>query len=233
MGRTQWRVPPGGHCWCRRAGSRPCCWWCCSASSCSGLLAYRTYQAKPPLPDRVVDPQRRVLYTGEDIERGTGGLPQQRPDGVRLGLRARRLPRARLHRRLPAARRPTSSGGATAARGSDRAARRTIEDFRTNRYDERTGTLKLTAPQAEAHRRLVAPLLALLLRAHVQARPAPERDHRPRRARRADGLLRLDRLGRRRGAARPQLLLHEQLAARAARRQQADGERDRVERCFR
>ena len=28
---------------------------------------------------------------------------------------------------------------------SDSAARRTIEDFRTNRYDERTGTLTLTA----------------------------------------------------------------------------------------
>ena len=38
---------------------------------------------------------------------------------------------------------------------SDRAAQRTIEDFRTNRYDEDTGTLTLTAPQAAAHRRLV------------------------------------------------------------------------------
>ena len=39
---------------------------------------------------------------------------------------------------------------------SDRARRRTIEDFRTNRYDKRTGVLELTEPQAEAHRRLVA-----------------------------------------------------------------------------
>jgi hypothetical protein len=39
--------------------------------------------------------------------------------------------------------------------GSDRAAQRTIEDFRTNRYDERTRTATLTVPQAEAHRRLV------------------------------------------------------------------------------
>ena len=29
-----------------------------------GLLAYRTYQAKPPTPQRVVDPQGEVLYTG-------------------------------------------------------------------------------------------------------------------------------------------------------------------------
>ena len=42
-----------------------------------------------------------------------------------------------------------------------------------------TGTLRLTAPQAEAHRRLVALLLALLLRAHDQARAAPQGDHRP------------------------------------------------------
>ena len=38
---------------------------------------------------------------------------------------------------------------------SDSAVRRTVEDFRTNRYDERTGTLTLTAAQAAAHRRLV------------------------------------------------------------------------------
>ena len=44
-----------------------------------------------------------------------------------------------------------SYGGAE----SDSAARRTAEDFRTNRYDEGSGTLRLTAPQAEAHRRLV------------------------------------------------------------------------------
>src|ERR1051325_1604183 len=35
-----------------------------------GLLAYRTYQAKPPIPERVVDPSGAVLYTARDIERG-------------------------------------------------------------------------------------------------------------------------------------------------------------------
>ena len=29
-----------------------------------GLLAYRTYQAKPPIPERVVAPGGEVLYTG-------------------------------------------------------------------------------------------------------------------------------------------------------------------------
>ena len=30
-----------------------------------GLLAYRTYMAKPPTPQRVVDPQGTVLYTAQ------------------------------------------------------------------------------------------------------------------------------------------------------------------------
>jgi nitric oxide reductase subunit B len=35
-----------------------------------GLLAYRTYQDKPRLPARVVDPAGRVLYTGAQISHG-------------------------------------------------------------------------------------------------------------------------------------------------------------------
>jgi hypothetical protein len=35
-----------------------------------GLLAYRTYQAHPPVPDRVVDENGGVLFTGRDISRG-------------------------------------------------------------------------------------------------------------------------------------------------------------------
>jgi nitrate/nitrite transporter NarK len=35
-----------------------------------GLLAYRTYQAKPPIPERVVDPAGELLYTERDVERG-------------------------------------------------------------------------------------------------------------------------------------------------------------------
>jgi nitric oxide reductase subunit B len=35
-----------------------------------GLLAYRTYQAKPPLPQRVVDPAGATLYTARDITAG-------------------------------------------------------------------------------------------------------------------------------------------------------------------
>src|SRR5215212_2335035 len=35
-----------------------------------GLLAYRTYQAKPPVPTRAVDPQGRVLYTAAHVSHG-------------------------------------------------------------------------------------------------------------------------------------------------------------------
>jgi nitric oxide reductase subunit B len=34
------------------------------------LLAYRTYQSDPPIPDKVVDPSGRVLFTGNDIRAG-------------------------------------------------------------------------------------------------------------------------------------------------------------------
>src|SRR3954454_14235724 len=120
-----------------------------------GLLAYRTYQAKPPVPQRVVDPAGRVLYTSSDVSHGqkvflNNGLMEYGSafgHGAYLGpdFTADYLRRAsdfvlRAY------------GGAR----SDTAAQRTIRDFRTNRYDKRTGVLRLSAPQAAAHRRLVA-----------------------------------------------------------------------------
>ena len=102
-----------------------------------GLLAYRTYMAQPPMPVRVVDPDGEVLYTGEDVSRGQqvflhNGLMEYGSvfgHGAYLGpdftadylRRSSDLVTARLRRRE-----------------SDAAARRTIEDFRTNRYDEDT-----------------------------------------------------------------------------------------------
>jgi nitric oxide reductase subunit B len=119
-----------------------------------GLLAYRTYDAKPPIPTRVLDEAGRTLYTAADVQAGQqvflhNGLMEYGSvfgHGAYLGpdftadylRRASDLVRA-------------AYGGAR----SDSATRRTIEDFRTNRYDERTGTLTLTAAQAQAHRRLV------------------------------------------------------------------------------
>ena len=51
-------------------------------------------QSDPPIPDQAVDPRGTRLH-GRRHPRGPAGLPPQRPDGVRLDLRARRVPRAR------------------------------------------------------------------------------------------------------------------------------------------
>jgi nitric oxide reductase subunit B len=37
-----------------------------------GLLAYRAYSGQPPIPDRVVDPQGNVVFSGEDVMAGQG-----------------------------------------------------------------------------------------------------------------------------------------------------------------
>jgi len=120
-----------------------------------GYLAYRTYDAKPPIPDRVVDPAGQVLYTEADIQDGQqvflhNGLMEY---GSVYGHGAYLGPDYTadyLRRSSDLVRR--SHGG----RQSDRAREQTVRDFRTNRYDERTGMLQLTAAQADAHRRLVA-----------------------------------------------------------------------------
>src|SRR3954462_6905588 len=120
-----------------------------------GLLAYRTYTSHPPVPRSVVDQQGRVVFTGRDVSQGqkvflNNGLMEYGSafgHGAYLGpdFTADYLRRAsdfvlRAY------------GGARSAP----AAQRTIRDFRTNRYDKRSGVLRLSAPQAAAHRRLVA-----------------------------------------------------------------------------
>ena len=118
-----------------------------------GLLAYRTYTGQPPIPERVVDPEGNVVYTGEDVTAGQevflrNGIMEYGSifgHGAYLGpdFTADYLRRAALSVR-------DSYGG----EGSDRAAASTIEDFKENRYDPETGTLELTAPQAAAFEEL-------------------------------------------------------------------------------
>ena len=101
-----------------------------------GLLAYRTYVAQPPVPDRVLDARGGVLYTGEDISKGQqvflhNGLMEY---GSAFGHGAYLGPDYTadyLRRSSDIVRR--AYGGPR----SDAAARRTIADLRTNRYDER------------------------------------------------------------------------------------------------
>ena len=108
-----------------------------------GLLAYRTYEEKAPIPDRVVGPTGQTIYTGQDVREGqkvflNNGLMEYGSiygHGAYLGpdFTADYLHRAALfvNRRY---------GG----RSSDRAGADTRRDFTVNRYDEDTGTLRLS-----------------------------------------------------------------------------------------
>lgn len=119
-----------------------------------GLLAYRTYTGQPPIPERVVDPAGQEVFTGEDVLAGQevfykNGLMQYGSifgHGAYLGpdFTADYLRRASV--------RVTESHG---GEGSDEARARTIEDFKTNRYDQDTGVLTFTAAQAAAFEDLV------------------------------------------------------------------------------
>src|SRR5829696_999705 len=114
-----------------------------------GLLAYRAYSGQPPIPDRVVDPSGRVIFTGEDVTAGQGvflknGLMQYGSifgHGAYLGpdYTADYLRRSALSVR-------ESYGG----EDSDVAAVSTVEDFKENRYDSESRTLEFSAAQAAA-----------------------------------------------------------------------------------
>jgi nitric oxide reductase subunit B len=118
-----------------------------------GLLAYRAYSGQPPIPEKVVDPRSKVVFTGEDVIAGQrvflkNGLMQYGSifgHGAYLGpdYTADYLRRSALIVR-------ESYGG----EGSDTAATRTVEDFKENRYDSETRTLEFTAQQAAAYQTL-------------------------------------------------------------------------------
>ena len=144
---------------------------------------------------------------------GPTGLPAQRAHGVWVGVRPRRVSRARFHRRLPA---PLVGSRQALLDGSGsphEPLRRADEDAHADLCAGRRVPPARTALQP------------VLLRPEDRARPAREGDHRSCPAAPADRVLRVDGLGRVDGPARAQLLLHEQLAARAARRQQAHRQR--------
>ncbi|MEA2191764.1 MAG: nitric oxide reductase subunit [Solirubrobacteraceae bacterium] len=120
-----------------------------------GLLAYRTYQAKPPVPKRTVSEQGRVLYTARDVQRGQqvflhNGLMEY---GSVFGHGAYLGPDFTADYLRRSTNLVTKAYGGP---GSDSATRRTIEDFRTNRYDEGSDTLTLSEARASAFDALVA-----------------------------------------------------------------------------
>lgn len=113
-----------------------------------GYMAARTYQAEPPIPDRVVSDSGRVLFTGEDVRSGQevflrNGVMQFGSvfgHGAYLGpdFTADYLHRAALE-----------VEAAYGGEGTD-ARRRTVEDFRSNTYDAATETVVYSDAQADA-----------------------------------------------------------------------------------
>jgi nitric oxide reductase subunit B len=117
------------------------------------LLAYLTYKSDPPIPDRVVDPSGRVIFTGDDVKAGQkvflhNGLMEY---GSIFGHGAYLGPDFTddyLHRSSEIVR--NELGGSS----SDSARQATIDQFQTNRYDSDTKTLPFSAQQASAFTQL-------------------------------------------------------------------------------
>jgi nitric oxide reductase subunit B len=114
-----------------------------------GIMGYSTYSGQPPIPGRVVDPAGEAVFTGEDIREGQriflrNGLMEY---GSVFGHGGYLGPdyTADYLRRSALAVREHYGGG-----GSGRAAARTLEDFKKNRYDPETRTLEFTEAQAVA-----------------------------------------------------------------------------------
>ena len=118
-----------------------------------GILAYRTYTDEPPIPARVLGPGGQLLFTGEDITAGQevflkNGLMEY---GSIFGHGAYLGPDFTadyLHRSALIA--VGQYGGS-----SDSARQQTVADFKANRYDPVSGTLRFSAAQTEAFNQLV------------------------------------------------------------------------------
>ena len=114
-----------------------------------GILTYYTYNDEPPIPDAVKTANGSALFTHEDIIAGqqvflSNGLMEYGSifgHGAYLGpdFTTEYLHRAAL-----------SSIDFYGGTNSDTARSRTIQDFKTNRYDKSTGILVYTDAQAHA-----------------------------------------------------------------------------------
>src|ERR687897_1570026 len=114
-----------------------------------GMLAYRTYSGQPPIPERVVGPGGEVVFTGDEVHEGQkvflrNGLMQYGSIFGHGGYLGPDYTSDYLRRSALAVR--ESYGG----EASDRAASRTVEDFKQNRYDPENRTLEYTGAQTEA-----------------------------------------------------------------------------------
>jgi len=114
-----------------------------------GILAYRTYSASMPMPEKVVDESGQTLFTGHDITRGqelyqARGLMEY---GSVLGHGAYLGPDYTAeYLRLAT----DDVAGQLRAQGVTDPRNRVVNEFRTNRYHPATKTLVFTDRQAAA-----------------------------------------------------------------------------------
>ena len=197
-----------------------------------GILAYRTYTASMPQPAKVVTENGDVFSPALRSPRGqeifqARGLQEY---GSVLGHGAYLGPDYTAdYLRWPPTTWPPSCG----AKGVEDPRDKVVADFRTNRYDKDTGTWSspTTRPRpSSAIQRYYADFFG---ENSTEVRAAAGRDHRPGADPPADRVLRLDGVGGCRGAARPQLLLHQQLAAEPRVDNEPTAERDRLDACCR
>ena len=114
-----------------------------------GIMGYGTYSGQPPIPEKVVDPAGKTVFTGEDVREGQkvflrNGLMEYGSVFGHGGYLGPDYTADYLRRSALAVR--NHYGGSS----SDRAASRTVEDFKQNRYDPETQTLEFTEAQAVA-----------------------------------------------------------------------------------
>ena len=164
-----------------------------------GLLAYRTYTEQPPIPERVVDPAGETIYTRDDVMAGQkvflrNGLMEY---GSIFGHGAYLGPDYTAEYLHNAAERVLDSYGGPR---SDRARTRTIEDFQTNRYDEDERHARVHRGAGGRLRGAPGRLPRVLLQPDDRVRAAAPGDRRRGRDPRADRVLQLVGVDRRRRA---------------------------------
>ena len=197
-----------------------------SSSSCSPTAPTSPIRRYPTVSSTRA---ASTVYTGDDVRDGPEGLPAPRPHGVRLDLRPRRLPRARTSPPTTCTAPRHRCAISSAARGSDSARQETIDQFQTNRYDSDTKTLPLIGPAGAR----VRPAASGTTRDFFDSpttryglRPRPIDD--PEQIHQLTAFFAWSSLGGIDPAPGPQLLLHEQLAARGAGREHAERRRPRL-----
>ena len=209
-----------------------------------GWVGVRIYQEAPPIPATGRHHRRaRWSFPAGDIEAGQNVWQSMGGHGGGLDLGARQLRRARLDRRLAAPRgdvRPRRVGARRAGgrlrrlwRPSSRrrCSARLQQTMRTQHATtRRRGVLRIDPARGRAFAANAAHYADVFAHGRDRVRDPAGRADRPGQAAAAGGLLLLDVVGGLDQPARRHDHLHQQLAARAARRQRADGRGGRVDR---